>query len=159
MNCFFKKIFIIVCLNIYHENIISQTPGGVSSGSLKGWFDANTGVTITGGAVSSWSDRVSIGNATQTNASERPLQTIAGINYNTTLTFDGNDDNFDLADRMGTGITGLSVFAVAKQTATNRDTWGSIINGQVNGPSWTGGGYGLVALNSGNTSFGCYVRD
>lgn len=151
-------IYILFQLFI-NDHFFSQTPGGVSSTNLRGWFDANTGVTLTGGAVSTWTDRAGKGNATQSTAGERPLQTSAATNYNTALTFDGNDDNFDLIDRMTTGTTGLSVFAVAKQTATNRDTWGCIINGQANGPLWTGGGYGLVALNAANTSFGCYVRD
>lgn len=155
-----KLLPLYIIFHILFSNFsFSQTPGGVPSGNLRGWFDANTGVTITAAAVSNWTDRAGIGDATQTAAGERPNQTSAAINYNTALTFDGLNDNLDLADRMASGATGASVFAVAKQTATNRDTWGCVINGQANGPLWTGGGYGLVALNSGNTSFGFYVRD
>lgn len=155
-----KLLFSLILFQFFICNqYFSQTPGGVSSGSLRGWFDANTGVTLTAAAVSNWTDRAGIGDATHTSAGERPSQTSAAINYNTALTFDGLNDNLDLADRMASGATGASVFAVAKQTATNRDTWGCIINGQANGPLWTGGGYGLVALNSGNTSFGFYIRD
>jgi hypothetical protein len=154
-----KLLPLYIIFHILFSNFsFSQTPGGVPSGNLRGWFDANTGVTLTGGAVSAWTDRAGIGNATQATAGERPSQTAAAINYNTTLTFDGTNDNLDLADRMATGATGASVFAVAKQTATTGDSWGCIINGQANGPSWTGGGYGLVALNAANTSFGFYVR-
>ena len=154
-----KNLLLFYFILHFFTDVYSQTPGGVSSGTLRGWFDANTGITLNGGAVSLWTDRAGIGNATQSTANERPIQTIAATNYNAALTFDGNNDNLDLIDRMPGATTGISVFAVAKQTASNRDTWGSIINGQVNGPSWTGGGYGLVALNSNNTSFGCYVRD
>ena len=154
-----KNLLLFYFILHFFNNVYSQTPGGVSSGTLSGWFDANTGITLNGGAVSGWQNRAGIGDATQATAGERPIQTIAATNYNAALIFDGNNDNLDLADRMANTATALSVFAVAKQTATNRDSWGSIINGQVNGPSWTGGGYGLVALNDGNTSFGCYVRD
>jgi len=154
-----KNLLLFYFILHFFNNVYSQTPGGVSSGTLRGWFDANTGITLNGGAVSGWTDRAGIGNATQATAGERPIQTSAATNYNAALTFDGNNDNLDLIDRMANSTTALSVFAVAKQTASNRDTWGSIINGQANGPLWTNGGYGLVALNSGNTEFGCYVRD
>lgn len=136
----------------------AQSPGGVS-GNLRGWFDASTGVTLTGGAVSAWTDRSAIGNASQTTAGERPLQTTSAINYNTALTFDGTNDNLDLADRMASASTGVSAYAVARQTNTTRDSWGSVLNGQANGPLWTGGGYGLVALNVGSTNHGFYTRD
>lgn len=157
-----KNLLLFYFILHFFTDAYSQTPGpGGVSANLRGWFDANRGVTLTGGAVSAWTDQsgAGIGNATQSTAGERPIETIAATNYNAALTFDGNNDNLDLIDRMPGATTGISVFALAKQTASNRDTWGSIINGQVNGPSWTGGGYGLVALNSDNTSFGCYVRD
>lgn len=148
----------ILFLSIMSDVLFSQSPGGIS-GNLRGWFDAAVGVTLTSGAVSAWEDRAAIGNASQTTAGERPTQTSAAINYNTALTFDGTNDNLDLVDRMASGVTGVSAYAVAMQTGSGGDTWGSIFNGQANGPLWTGGGYGLVALNSAKTQHGFYVRD
>jgi hypothetical protein len=99
-----KLLPLYIIFHILFSNFsFSQTPGGVPSGNLRGWFDANTGVTLTGGAVSAWTDRAGIGNATQATAGERPSQTAAAINYNTALTFDGLNDNLDLADRMASG--------------------------------------------------------
>ena len=109
--------------------------------------------------MSAWTDRSGVGNGTQATAAERPAQTAAAINYNTALTFDGVNDNLDLIDRMAAGVTGVSAYAVAKQVNTTNDTWGSVFNGQANGPSWVGGGYGLVALNAGSTLHGFYIRD
>jgi hypothetical protein len=147
--------FLSLCTTI----VFSQSPGGVGTANLKGWFDANLGVTLSAGFVSAWTDQSGTGNASQATATERPTQTSAAINYNPALTFDGNDDNLGLVDRMASTATGVSAYAVAFQTATTRDTWGSIFNGQANGPSWVGGGYGIVALNSGSTQHGFYVRD
>lgn len=147
-------LFAFACTHLF-----SQSPGGVGTTNLRGWFDASTGVTITGGAVSAWTDRAGVGNATQGTAGERPVETTAAINYNTALTFDGTNDNFDLTDRMNSTVTAVSAYAVASQSATTRDTWGSVLNGQANGPSWVGGGYGLVALNAGSTLHGFYIRD
>lgn len=156
MKSFFLTTVLCVSLS---ARVFSQSPGGVGTTNLRGWFDASTGVTLTGGVVSGWTDRAGIGNASQTTAGERPGQSTSAINYNTALTFDGANDNLDLADRMLSSVTALSAYAVATQSGTTGDTWGSVFNGQVNGPSWTGGGYGLVALNSGSTLHGFYVRD
>jgi hypothetical protein len=151
--------WLLLNLVLYSQSGICQSPGGIGGGNLKGWFDAGVGITLTGGFVSAWTDRSAIGNASQATAAERPLQTASSINYNTAITFDGVNDNLDLADRMAAGSTGVSAYAVARQTATSGDTWGSVFNGQANGPLWTGGGYGLVALNVGSTVHGFYVRD
>lgn len=155
-----KSIFntIAACIMLV-TNGFSQSPGGVGTTNLRGWFDASTGVTLTSGAVSGWTDRAGVGNASQTTAGERPGQSTGAVNYNTVLTFDGSNDNLDLADRMNSTVTAVSAFAVATQSATSGDTWGSVFNGQANGPLWTGGGFGLVALNSGSTQHGFYIRD
>jgi hypothetical protein len=151
--------FTIVTFFFLAIGVMAQSPGGVGTGNLRGWFDASVGVTLTTGAVSTWQDRAGIGNATQGTAGERPAVSAATINYNDAVTFDGTNDNLDVIDRMATTATGVSAYAVARQTGTGNDPWGSIFNGQVNGPAWTGGGYGLVALNAGSTLEGFYVRD
>lgn len=153
------RLVLSFCFLLMSVDVFSQSPGGVGTGNLRGWFDANSGVTLTSRAVSSWTDLSAVGNATQSTSGERPTQTTSAINYNTALTFDGTDDNLELVDRMASTVTAISAYAVAKQTATTRDTWGSVFNGQVNGPAWTGGGFGIVALNSGSTNHGFYVRD
>lgn len=154
------KLFITVSLLlVLSKAALSQSPGGVGTGNLRGWFDAGTGVTLTSGAVSNWTDRSTVGNASQGTAGNRPTVSTATLNYNDALRFDGVNDFLNIADRMLNTSTGVSAYAVARLIATTNDTWGSIINGQANGPSWTGGGYGLVALNSGNTLQGFYVRD
>jgi len=75
------------------------------------------------------------------------------------LTFNGQDNFLNVPDLVAGTATGISVFGVARQTGTGNDTWGCVILGQANSTAWTGGGYGLTALNSGNTSFGFWVRD
>lgn len=154
-----KNYLVFAVFFLVTKSASAQSPGGVGTANLRGWFDAGTGVTLTTGLVSAWTDRSTIGNASQATSGERPSVTTAAINYNDALTFDGTNDNLDLIDRMSSASTGVSAYAVARQTGTGNDTWGSIFNGQANGPLWTGGGYGLVALNSANTSQGFYVRD
>jgi hypothetical protein len=148
-----------IFLFLVSKNVCSQSPGGVGTANLRGWFDATTGVTLTTGAVSAWQDRAGVGNATQGTANQRPTVATSTINYNDALRFDGANDNLTLIDRMATGAAGVSAFAVARQIATSADSWGSIFNGQANGPLWTGGGYGLVSLNAGSTQQGFYIRD
>lgn len=134
----------------------AQSPGGIS-GNLRGWYDASTGITLTGGAVSQWNDRSGNGfNATQGTSGSRPANT-AQINYNTAIDFDGANDFLNISDLVATGTTGLTAFAVAQQSSTGGDTWGCVLLGQTNSSSWTGGGYGLTALSSGNTDFGFWV--
>ena len=154
------KILKIYCiLFLCSVSYYAQYPGGVSA-NLRGWYNGNLGVTITSGAVSQWNDQSGNGfNATQGTATSRPTQNTNGFNYNSMVTFDGQDNFLNVADLMTTGATGVSAFAVARQTGTGNDTWGCVILGQANGPAWTGGGYGLTALNAGNTSFGFWVRD
>ncbi len=154
-----KKYFTLLLVCFFSKSLFSQSPGGVGTGNLRGWFDSEVGVTLTSGFVSAWTDRSGIGNASQANATERPSVSSNIFNYHSATTYDGINDNLDLVDRMASGTTGVSAYAVAMQTGSANDTWGSIFNGQVNGPSWTGGGYGLVALNAGNTLQGFYVRD
>ena len=154
-----KKYFTLLLVCFFSKSLLSQSPGGVGTGNLRGWFDSEVGVTLTSGFVSAWTDRSGIGNASQANATERPSVSSNIFNYHSATTYDGINDNLDLVDRMASGTTGVSAYAVAMQTGSANDTWGSIFNGQVNGPSWTGGGYGLVALNAGNTLQGFYVRD
>jgi hypothetical protein len=139
-----------------NSTIYAQSPGGIS-GNLRGWYDASSGVTLSGGVVSQWNDRTANGfNGTQGTAGRRPAAT-GLINYNTALVFDGADDFLNISDLMATGTTGVTAFAVAQQTSLAGDDWGTVLLGQTNSASWSGGGYGLTALNIGKTAFGFWV--
>ncbi len=130
-----KNLKIYGLFFLLHVSCYAQYPGGVSA-NLRGWYNGNVGVTLTGGVVSLWSDQSGNGlNATQTAATSRPAQNTNGFNYNTMLTFDGQDNFLNLADLMATTATGVSAFAVARQTGTGQDTWGCVILGQANGPA------------------------
>jgi hypothetical protein len=140
------------------SSLSAQSPGGIS-GNLRGWYKANTGLTITSGAVSQWNDQSGLGNnATQGTGARRPVETVAAMNYNSALTFDGTDDYLNIPDLMATGATALSVFAVARQTGVNNDQYGCILIGQTNNVG-SGGGYGFAANGPTNAGFGLFVRE
>ncbi|MCS7004605.1 MAG: LamG domain-containing protein [Cytophagales bacterium] len=124
---------------------------------LVGWFKADTGITLSGGAVSSLEDQGGFNNhSSQTNASQRPTLDSSVFNYNPALSFDGFDDHLVLPALVPSSNTQLTIFAVARQTNTNRDPWGVLFKGRTN--SWGGGGYALTNLNAANTSFGFWVH-
>ncbi len=152
------KQYAIVGLFLLSIPLHSQGPGGVTSG-LRGWYKGNAGVTLVTGVVSQWNDNSGNGfNATQTSTASRPSPNTTGFNYNSTISFDGVDNYFNMSDLVSSTSTAITTFAVARQTATNRDTYGCILVGQTNNIG-SGGGYGLTASNSGNTAFGFFVRD
>jgi hypothetical protein len=153
-----KEIFFTSVLIIFYcFHGLSQSPGGVSA-NLKGWYDANSSFTLTGGAVSAWGDRSGNANTgTQATAARRPVPSTV-FNYNSAFTFDGNDDYVNIPDLVPTGATAMSAFAVARQTNTNRDVFGCILVGQTNNIG-ASGGYGITAQVAGNNAFGFFVRD
>src|SRR5438128_1976851 len=104
--------FYSICLSFFLQ-VHAQGPGNVT-GNLRGWYRADAGITITGGAVSAWNDQSGLNNhGAQATGALRPLQTTAAINYNTAITFDGNDDYLNIPDLMATGTTAMSAFVVA----------------------------------------------
>lgn len=81
------------------------------------WFDASDASTITtvSGAVSQWNDKSGNNrNATQSNVANRPTYTIAGLNGNNVITFDGVSDH--LIHSFNGSPAPHSVFAVVRRT-------------------------------------------
>lgn len=137
-----------------------QSPGGVGTANLQGWYIAEQGITLTGGAVSGWDDQSPNANhGSQTVAGSRPLVNTTGFNYHQTIQFDGDNDWINIPDLVDPASTGLTVFAVARQTDTSGKNWGVVLFGQSNSNGWSGGGYGLTALSGNNTEFGFWVDD
>jgi hypothetical protein len=87
------KIIIIVLLILNVEYLFSQTPGGVSSSTLKLWFKANQGVTSNSSQqVSQWADKSGQGNITA-QPQKTPNQHVkfinSGANFNPVVNFNG----------------------------------------------------------------------
>ncbi len=83
----------------------------ISSGTLKLWLKADTGVIISGGAVSEWQDQSPIGNhAFQTNANQRPIRVNGAVTGSTrpALRFDGIQNEAVGDFLQGTNDVGLS---------------------------------------------------
>ncbi|MDI9338961.1 MAG: T9SS type A sorting domain-containing protein [Sediminibacterium sp.] len=92
MNYYF--IHLALCILLIHSKIISQTYPASNAQGLKFWLKNESGITLTGGAVSSWSDLSGSGvsgNMIQATAAKRPI-VVTGINYNEYVRFDGIDD-------------------------------------------------------------------
>jgi gliding motility-associated-like protein len=82
----------LVVFLLIHPNIFSQTPGGVTSSTLKLWFKADQGVVQAGGQVSRWDDISAQGNIItqpQKTANAHVLYKPGNANFNPTVTFDG----------------------------------------------------------------------
>jgi gliding motility-associated-like protein len=87
------KIIIIVLLILNVEYVFSQTPGGVSSSTLKLWFKADQGVTSNASQqVSQWADKSGQANVT-TQPQKTPNQHVtfinSGANFNPVVNFNG----------------------------------------------------------------------
>ncbi|MCS6954753.1 MAG: hypothetical protein NZM44_00135, partial [Candidatus Calescibacterium sp.] len=155
------SLLLLLFFFLLQNNINGQnSPGGVGTTNLRGWYIGQTGITLSGGAVSQWDDNTpNLHHATQSTSSRRPTISSGYFNYNQVLNFDGIDDWLSIPDLIPSNSTAITVFAVAKRRATTNDAWGCIFFGQSNSSTWTGGGYGLTALSADNTSHGFWIRD
>jgi len=134
----------------------TQGPGGITSNNVF-WVKADKGITSSSSNVSQWDDQSGNGNdATQTTSSDQPSISNVVRNYNPGVYFDGTNENMGMTDLINSTNTSLAVFAVGTNE-TGGDTWHAMVFGQSDG-SWASGGYGLCALNAGNTDFGCWVN-
>lgn len=71
------------------------TPADISD--LVAWWDADSGVTLTDGAVSAWASKIGTGTFTQATAAQRPtMTTIAGV---PALLLDGSNQRMSLPGR------------------------------------------------------------
>lgn len=102
-------------------------PGGVGNTSSNIlWFDAGNGITLTGGAVSTWADRSGNANhATQATAAQRPLLQTNVMNGRPVVYFDNDQVDYDYlrvpdnATLEGmNGLTGFVVYHLLTGTAT-----------------------------------------
>jgi len=154
------RLFLLALVMMVTPLVKAQTPGGAGTTNLRGWYIGQTGITLTSGAVSGWSDQGPLGqNGTQTSSTRRPVPNTTGFNYNQTIQFDGSNDRVDLPTPiMPSSVTAITAFVVARQTGTGADDWGSPLICQSDASSWTSGGFGLTALASNNQTFGFWVR-
>lgn len=105
----------------------------LSEGSaLEMWVRADLGVTL--GATVTWADQSGKGrNATQSTASKQPtVATVAGLNNQSALLFDGTDDSLTTA--IGTAAAQPLTLMVVVRTATRAATM-TAIDGPVGGPN------------------------
>lgn len=88
------------------------------NGGIKMWLraDQGTSTTLNGLETENWADASNNGtDAERTTVANQPILKLNGINYNQTLTFDGND-SYDLSNlaELPYGNPDISVFTVAK---------------------------------------------
>lgn len=95
------------------------TPGGgLSKDGLVYWFSADTGVTESSGRVTRWSDRSgNRADAVQITEEDRPKLAHLGGGNHPALEFDGEGDFLGLPPLTTSFADGVSVFAVARNTA------------------------------------------
>ena len=110
-----------VCL-LFVLNCSGQTPGGVTSSTLKLWFKSNQGVTTSGINVSRWNDISGQGNVTSQpskSANSHAILKNSGANYNPTIFFDGSrlEQLKGAANNLG-GIPTLFTVSRSINTAT-----------------------------------------
>jgi hypothetical protein len=119
-------------------DVYAIAPGGVTTG-LKSWVRADKGVTIaTGTEVSRWDDQSTNGfSFTQNTSANRPFYNTTSnlLNFNPTLSFDGNNDFMD-ASTFRVHPDSNSLFAVANTSSL------SIIRGIISSGA-TGASHGM----------------
>lgn len=92
--------------------------GGVSKDGLVYWFSADTGVSEQSGRVNRWSDRSgNHADAVQITEEARPKLGHLGGGSHPAVEFDGNDDFLGLPPLTTDFDAGVSMFAVARNTA------------------------------------------
>ncbi|MDG4714644.1 LamG domain-containing protein [Winogradskyella marincola] len=122
-NLPFKLLYVL----FFVINVHAQNPGNVSSG-LQIWLKADSGVTLSGTDVDSWTDQ-SPNNITGTSDGTTDAQyTADGLNFNPVITFNGN--NFynygtPLALNIDPSLQTLSVIVV---TTSGEITGGTVIS-------------------------------
>jgi hypothetical protein len=142
--------------------IFSQTgPGGVGAAdgtsTLRGWWRGDAGVTITSGAVSTWTDQSGYtNNLTQTTAGNRPTSTTsASLNGRNIIRYTGSSSQFFNSSFSGPNVDNMTLFLVANGT-----NYQSLFRFQNNGGAFTvypwelGGGKTFVISSDGGTGGG-----
>lgn len=99
------------------------TPADLGA-SLLAWWDANTGVTETGGAVSAWEDSVAAHTLVQATEGAQPVYSATSFNGAPGITFDGTADYLSVegVGALPTGADPCEVWVLVDQTALAADT-------------------------------------
>ncbi len=85
------------------------------------WLRADAGVTQSSGKVSAWATQATNSvTVTQATAASQPTYVGSGVNGRPVLRFDGTDDHLAFTNLPVNGLTGMTVFVVAANTA-NQD--------------------------------------
>ncbi|MEL6556971.1 MAG: T9SS type A sorting domain-containing protein [Bacteroidota bacterium] len=153
-----KKLVILIMSGFFPLFGLAQTgPGGVNTNN-EFWVLAGSGITLSDTDVTTWADLSGNGNdAIQGISSERPSFDSSPINYNPSVYFDGTDEHLDINNLIASGSSAVHVFAVGTNEGGG-DDWHCMVFGQ-SSAAWTGGGYGITALNTISTAFGFWVND
>ena len=126
----------------FSSSSVALSPDAISG--LEVWFDATTGVTTTGTAVTGWDDQSGNNNdGSPPLTANRPSLVAAGLNGLDIINFDGNDDFLRLGTAVepnaGTLVVLLrpninalhSIFASSNNASDNSDTIQIASNGTV----------------------------
>ncbi|MBX2908324.1 MAG: T9SS type A sorting domain-containing protein [Chitinophagales bacterium] len=119
-------LFLFHC--IFSTSLFAQ-PIPKSIPNLKAWYRADSLITLTGGAVSSWGDASGGGfTALQGTVANRPIPTtVASLNNKAVVRFDGSND-FLLVNTFNQSQP-LTVFAIWKVSGTNANTANVLFDG------------------------------
>lgn len=92
--------------------------------SLIAWWDAGSGVTESGGAVSAWADSVGALTVAQGTAGNKPTYSATSFRGAPGITFDGTDDYLSVASTgsLPSGGNACEIWALVDQTALVADT-------------------------------------
>lgn len=106
---------------------------------LLAWWDAESGITVTGAGVSSWVDRKNGYELVQSTDANRPTYSATGFNGGPGLTFNGTSHRLALESQpFPSGANPCEVWSVVQQDALAADTTNRMIFAY-------GGASGLVA--------------
>ena len=87
------------------------------------WLRADAGVTQSGGKVSAWATQSTNSvPVTQATADSQPAYVASGVNGRPVLRFDGTNDHLAFTNLPVNGLTGITVFVVAANTANQDPT-------------------------------------
>jgi hypothetical protein len=87
--------------------------GGVPTSGLGLWLKADTGVTLSGSAVTQWADQSgNVRNASQSNSTNRPVLVSNALNGKPAIRFDGGNDFLSFTYPIN-GLNGVTMFLVS----------------------------------------------
>lgn len=149
----------LLCILIPCITFAQTGPGGVGTANgastLRGWWRGDVGITLTGGAVSTWADQSGYANnLTQATAGNRPTTaTSAALNNMSIVRYNGSNSQFFNSSFSGPGVDNLTLFVVANGT-----NYQSLIRFQQNSSPFVvypwSGGQTFISSSDGGTGSG-----